>query len=179
MPFNVNDIRAQLTGGGARPNLFEVVMPFPSVANAGSAGTKMTFTCKGAQMPGSDLGMVEMNYFGRTIKLAGNRTFPEWTTTIINDEDFSVYNAIQTWMNSINSHSGNIREAGSNPINYHSTADVIHYGKAGEEIKRVTIVNMWPSTLAPIDLAWESNDALEEFTCTWQYDFWQTPGITS
>jgi len=179
MAFNVNDIRAQLSGGGARPNLFEVVMPFPSVANPGAAGTKMTFTCKGAQMPGSDLGVVEMPYFGRTIKLAGNRTFPEWTTTVINDEDFSVYNAIQTWMNSINAHADNTRGAGTRPSNYHSTADVIHYGKAGDEIKRVTIVNMWPSVLAPIDLAWETNDALEEFTCTWQYDFWQTPGITS
>ncbi len=179
MPFNVNDIRAQLTGGGARPNLFEVVMPFPSVANPGAAGTKMTFTCKGAQMPGSDLGVVEMPYFGRTIKLAGNRTFPEWTTTVINDEDFSVYNAIQTWMNGINSHSGNLREAGGNPTDYHSTADVIHYGKDGEEIKTVTLVNMWPSALAPIDLAWETNDTLEEFTCTWQYDYWTAAGITS
>ena len=179
MPFTINDIRAQLTGGGARPNLFEVVMPFPSVANPSAASSKMTFTCKGAQIPGSDLGMIEMPYFGRTIKLAGNRTFPEWTTTIINDEDFSVYNAIQSWMNSINAHAENTRGAGSNPTNYHSTADIIHYGKAGEEIKRITIVNMWPATLAPIDLAWETNDTLEEFTCTWQYDFWQAVGITS
>jgi len=179
MPFNVNDIRAQLTGGGARPNLFEVRMPFPGVANPGAAGTKMTFTCKGAQMPGSTIGMIEVPYFGRTIKIAGNRSFPEWTTTVINDEDFSVYNAIQTWMNAINSHQGNIREAGNSPITYQSTADIIHYGKAGEEIKRVTIVNMWPADLAPIDLAWETNDALEEFTCTWQYDYWQAAGITS
>ena len=179
MPFNVNDIRAQLTGGGARPNLFEVVMPFPSVANPGAATTKMTFTCKGAQMPGSDIGMIELPYFGRTIKIAGNRTFAEWTTTVINDEDFSVYNAIQTWMNSINSHSENVRGAGNSPIDYQSTADVVHYGKSGEEIKRTTIVNMWPSSLAPIDLAWETNDTLEEFTCTWQYDYWQAAGITS
>jgi len=179
MPFNVNDIRAQLKGGGARPNLFQVVMPFPSIAGGGGAATKMTFTCKGAQLPGSDLGMVEMPYFGRTIKLAGNRTFPEWTTTVINDEDFSVYNAVQTWMNSINTHSGNLREAGSNPRDYHSTADVIHYGKDGDAIKKVTIVNMWPSTLAPIDLDWSSNDTLEEFTCTWQYDYWTAAGITS
>ena len=179
MAFNVNDIRAQLTGGAARPNLFEVVLPFPSIASPGAATTKMTFTCKGAQLPGSDIGFVEVPYFGRTIKLAGNRVFPEWTTSIINDEDFSVYNAIQTWMNSINSHEGNIRGAGGAPGDYQATADVIHYGKNGDEIKRITIANMWPSSLPPIALDWSTNDTLEEYTCTWQYDFWQAGGITS
>ena len=179
MPFNVNDIRAQLTGGGARPNLFEVIMPFPAIANPGAATTKMSFTCKGAQMPGSDLGMIEVPYFGRTIKIAGNRTFAEWSTTIINDEDFAVYNAVQSWMNAINSHETNVRGAGTSPTDYQATADVVHYGKAGDEIKKVTIVNMWPSSLAPIDLAWETNDTLEEFTCTWQYDYWQAAGVTS
>ena len=186
MPFNVNDIRAQLTGGGARPNLFQVVMPFPSIANPGlqqsrfqAATNKMTFTCKGAQIPGSDLGTIEVPYFGRSIKIAGNRTFPEWTTTVINDEDFAVYNAVQTWMNAINSHSDNVRGAGTSPGDYQSTADVIHYGKDGVEIKRVSIVNMWPSTLAPIEMDWSSNDQLEEFTCTWQYDYWRVAGVTS
>jgi len=179
MPFNINDIRAQLTGGAARPNLFEVVMPFPAIANPGAASTKMTFTCKGAQMPGSDLGMIEVPYFGRTIKIAGNRTFAEWTTSVINDEDFVVYNAIQTWMNSINQHESNIRGAGSAPADYQATADVIHYGKDGEEIKRITVVNLWPATLAPLDLDWSTNDSLEEFTCTWQYDYWQAAGVTS
>ena len=179
MPFNINDIRAQLTGGGARPNLFEVVMPFPAVANPGAASTKMTFTCKGAQLPGSDIGMIEVPYFGRTIKIAGNRTFPEWTTSVINDEDFAVYNAIQTWMNSINEHETNLRGAGSAPGDYQATADVVRYGKNGEEIKRVTIVNLWPSSLAPLDMDWSTNDTLEEFTCTWNYDYWQAGGITS
>ena len=82
-------------------------------------------------------------------------------------------------MNSINSHEGNIRGAGGAPGDYQATADVIHYGKNGDEIKRITIANMWPSSLAPIDLDWSTNDTLEEYTCTWQYDFWQAGGITS
>lgn len=179
MPFNINDIRAQLSAGAARPNLFEVVMPFPAVANPGRAATKMTFTCKGTQMPGSTLGSIDIPYFGRVIKVAGNRTFDEWTTTIINDEDFSVYNALQTWMDAINTHSGNIRRAGNSPNDYQSNAEVIHYGKDGEEIKRIKIVNLWPSSLAPIELAWDSNDQLEEYECTWQYDYWEAEGQTS
>jgi len=180
MPFNVNSIRSQLTGGGARPNLFNVVVPFPGISNPQGATNKMTFTCKGAQIPGSDIGTIEVPYFGRVIKIAGNRTFAEWTTTVINDEDFVIYNAIQQWMNQINSHLQNHRTnaAGNAPLGYQVNGDVYQYAKTGEDIKTVTIMNMWPSSLAPIDLAWETNDAVEEFTCTWQYDYWKSPDFS-
>lgn len=179
MAFNINQMRSQLVGGGARPNLFEVVLPFPAIANPGAASTKMAFMCKAAQMPGSELAPIEVPYFGRVIKLAGARTFQDWTTTVIQDEDFVVYNAIQTWMNSINSHESNLREAGNSPIDYQSTADVIHYGKDGTAIKTIKIVNMWPASLAPVELGWETNNQIEEFTCIWNYDYWTTEGITS
>ena len=182
MAFNVNEIRSQLTAGGARPNLFQVSMPFPGIAGADgpAAATKISFMCHGAQIPGSDMGTIEVPYFGRTVKIAGNRRFPEWTPTVFNDEDFVVYNAIQSWMNSLNAHAGNVRDpAAATSVSYAVDAQVEHYGKTGDIIKTVTMVNMWPSALAPIDLAWENNDALEEFTCTFQFDFWQAEGITS
>ena len=102
MPFSVNNFRAQLVGQGARPNLFEVTVPFPGAANPGEAGQKMTFMCKATSIPGATLGMVEAPYFGRTIKLPGNRTFEEWSTTVINDEDFAVHAGFVNWTNYIN-----------------------------------------------------------------------------
>ncbi len=63
MPFSVNDFRAQLVGGGARPNLFEVTVPFPGGANPGEAGQKMTFMCKASAIPGVTLGVVDAPYF--------------------------------------------------------------------------------------------------------------------
>ena len=179
MAFNIDELRAQLTGGGARPNLFQVVLPFPAIAQAGSATTKLTFTCKAAQLPGSDIAAIDVPYFGRTIKLAGSRTFQEWTTTVIQDEDFSVHDAINRWMNAINSHAGNIREAGNSPLDYQATADINHFGKDGEIIKTVKMVNMWPSSVAPIELGWENNDQIEEFTTTWTYDYWTSENVTS
>lgn len=130
MPFNINEMRARLTGGGARPNLFEVILPFPAIANdGGAASSKLTFTCKAAQLPGADINPISVPYFGRMFKVAGSRTFQEWTTTVINDEDFLVFNSLNSWMNAINTHEGNIRVAGNSPIDYQSTADVNHYGK--------------------------------------------------
>lgn len=171
MPFSINNFRANLTGQGARPNLFEITVPFPTSVPTGEAGQKTTFMCKGTQIPGSDLGNVPITYFGRAIKLAGNRTFPEWTTTIINDEDFAVHGGLTNWMNGINSHAGNERSFSG--TDYQVDAAVTQYKKNGEIAKVITMVNCWPSAVAPIELAWETNDAIEEFSVTWQYDYWQ------
>ena len=170
MPFSVNDFRAQLTGGGARANLFEVILPFPGASNPGEASQKFTFMCKAASIPGSDIGMIEVPYFGRNIKLAGNRTFAEWSTTIINDEDFAVHSGIVNWMNMIQAHSENIRTGDVG--DYQVDATVNHYGKTGDLIKTFNFINLFPTALAAIDLGWDQNDAIEEFACTWQYDYW-------
>ena len=170
MPFSINNFRAQLTGQGARPNLFEVTVPFPGASNPGEAGQKLSFMCKGAQIPGADIGLVEVPYFGRNIKLAGNRTFAEWTTTVINDEDFAVHAGLVNWMNAIQGNSENLQ---SIPVeDYQVDALVTQYGKAGEVIKQVTMVNTWPASIPAIELGWDQNDAIEEFAVTWQYDYW-------
>ena len=170
MPFSINNFRAQLQGQGARPNLFEVTIPFPGAVNPGEAGQKITFMFKGAQIPGADLGMVEVDYFGRKIKLAGNRTFAEWTTTVINDEDFAVHAGLTNWMNAINSHATNERQITG--TDYQVDAQVVHYKKDGDVAKEINIINCWPSSVAAIELGWDQNDAIEEFSVVWQYDYW-------
>jgi hypothetical protein len=170
MPFSVNNFRAQLSGQGARPNLFEVIMPFPGAANPGDASEKFTFMCKAASIPGSDIAAFDVAYFGRNVKMAGNRTFPEWSTTIITDEDFAVHSGIVNWMNMMQAHTDNIRTGG--PDDWQVDAQVNHYGKSGDLIKSFTFINMFPTSLAGIDVGWDQNDAIEEFTCTWNYDYW-------
>lgn len=180
MAFNVAEFRANMVGDGARPNLFQVSLKFPNLVNgAVVAGQKTTFMAKAAQIPGSSIGQITVPYFGRELKFAGNRTFADWTLTIINDEDFIVRNAVESWMNSINSHAGNIRQAGAlNPSTYTVDADVIQYGKGGNELKRYTFVGLWPIDISTIDLAWDSNDTIEEFSVTFGYQYWQTATTT-
>jgi hypothetical protein len=176
MSFNVAEFRANMIGDGARPNLFSVSLIFPSsVSNSTAAGQKITFMAKTAQLPGSSIGTVPVYYFGREMKFPGNRTFADWTLTIINDEDFVIRNSLENWMNLINSHSGNVRAgAARNSNGYSVDASVIQYGKTGQELKKYKFVGMFPLDLAPIDLDWGSNDAIEEFTCTFAYQFWET-----
>jgi len=174
MAFNVNQFRSQLQSDGARPNLFEVSMPFPAFSLPGNAQTKMTFMCKTAQLPGSTLGVVPVQYFGRELKFVGNRTFADWTVTIINDEDFSVRNAFERWMNGINSHNLNVRNpiAGT-PLGYSVDGQVTQFGKAGNTIKKYNFVGLFPTDITPIDVDWGSNDTIEEFSVTLTYQFWE------
>ena len=62
MAFNVNEIRSQLTLGGARQSLFQVTIQNP--ANS-VADIKVPFLVRAAQIPSSDLGTIGVPYFGK------------------------------------------------------------------------------------------------------------------
>lgn len=174
MAFNINDIRSQLVGGGARPTLFDVQITNP--AN-GLGDLKVPFMCKAAALPASNLGTIEVGYFGRKIKMAGDRTFDEWTVTIINDEDFLIRNAMEEWMQAINTHQQNSTGLGtSSPSAYKSQATVQQYGKDGSILRTYNFNGIFPTNVSEIAMDWDTNDAIEEFTVTFQYDWWNVSG---
>lgn len=176
MPFNLTDFRSQMVGDGARPNLFEVIIKPATISGAIPENTK--FFIKSAQLPGSTIGTVPVFYFGREVKFAGNRTFPEWTVTVINDENFVVRNLFESWMNRINTHAGNVRQSASVSIQNQYVADleVLQYGKTnpGRELKKYKFVGAFPTDVSAIDLDWGSNDTIEEFTVTFSYQWWES-----
>jgi hypothetical protein len=163
-----------MVGDGARPNLFEVSMPFPGFSSPGNAQSKLTFMCKTAQLPGSTINSVPVNYFGRELKFSGNRTFTDWTITIINDEDFVIRNAFERWMAGINSHNLNVRNpAALAPLGYSVDGDVTQFGKNGNTLKKYKFIGLFPTDLTPIDVDWGSNDTIEEFTVTLAFQWWE------
>ena len=176
MAFNVNDFRANMIGDGARPNLFQVTLTFPTfAANGSAAGQKTSFMAKTAQLPGSTIGQIPVSYFGREIKFAGNRTFTDWSLQIINDEDFVVRNALESWMNAINSNTTNIRSgAAATPSSYTVDATVDQYGKTGNILKSYKFVGLFPVDVAAIDLDWSSNDTIEEYGATFAFQYWES-----
>ena len=179
MAFNVTEFRANLLGDGARPNLFQVSLTFPTVANSSVAGQRISFLAKTAQLPGSTVGTVPLYYFGREMKFAGNRTFPDWSITIINDEDFDVRNAFERWMDAVNSHSLNIRNpAAANQLLYTTDATVTQFSKTGLPLKSYKFVGMFPTDVSPIELDWGSNDSIEEFGVTLAYQWWESDTTT-
>jgi hypothetical protein len=180
MAFNVAEFRANMIGDGARPNLFSVSLVFPTIATNGTAaGQQTTFMAKSAQLPGSTVGTVPVFYFGRELKFAGNRTFTDWTLQIINDENFLIRNSLESWMNSINSHAGNVRDGAANsPSSYTVDAIVTQYGKTGNVLKEYKFVGLFPLDIAPIDLDWGSNDVIEEYSATFAFQYWESNTTT-
>jgi hypothetical protein len=174
MAFNINEIRAQLNLGGARPALFQVTITNP--VNQ-IADLKTPFMVRAAAIPASTLGLIEVPYFGRRIKVAGDRRFDPWEVTVINDEDFLVRNAMEQWNNAINSYEGNITQLGSGaPSLYKSQATVTHYGKAGEILRVYQFNGLWPETVSSIGLDWAAQDTIEEFNVVFQYDSFEVIG---
>lgn len=181
MPFDIGAFRTNLQQDGARANLFDVTLQFPNwVSSGGQAGQKATFMVKAAQLPGSTVGVAPLFYFGREVKLAGNRQFQDWTIQIINDEDFLIRSALEQWINGINDPALNIRNPAASVIDggYGVDAIVNQYGKAGAIIKTYQFIGIWPYDLAPIDLDWQNNDNIEEYACTFAVQFFGDPTLT-
>jgi hypothetical protein len=172
MAFNINEMRSQLVYGGARQNLFQVRINNP--ANA-SGDLKTPFMVQAAQIPESTLGVIPVFYFGRQMKLAGDRTFGEWTVTVINDEDFLIRNAMEEWSNRINRLERNVRDINR----YKSNATVIQYAKDGTPIREYKFNGIFPSVISPIELDWASTDQIESFQVTFSYDYWTVSGGTT
>ena len=174
MDFNINLFQGALKLGGARPNLFQVNISNPV---NGAADIQVPFMVRATQIPAATLGTVPLMYFGRQLNLAGNRTFAEWTVQVINDEDFAIRNALEQWSNSINSFQGNLRNLTSaSPTAYTGTAQVTQFSKTGIPLRVYNFVGMFPTDVAATELDWGSNDAVQEFACTFIYDFWEVSG---
>ncbi|MBT9159497.1 MAG: hypothetical protein DDT26_00756 [Dehalococcoidia bacterium] len=177
MAFNIHDMKSALIGGGARPSLFQVTLLNPVTAEADQI---LPFMVKASSLPGSQINQINVPYFGRIVKEAGVRTYEDWSITVINDEDFRVRRAIEEWSRRINTYQGNLRAFGTSAAQEHkSVADVIQYGKTGDELRRYKMYGIWPTVISPIELGWENGDAIEEFQVTFSVDYWTVEGETS
>lgn len=179
MAFNIAEFRAAMLGDGARPNLFSVALTFPTVASSPIASQKLTFMAHATQIPPSIVGVARESYFGRDVKFAGDRVFPDWQISVINDEDFIVRNAFEAWSDRLNSHSQNVRAAGAiNSLLYTADGTVTQYSKIGIPLKTYKFVGLFPSSIDPINLDWGSNDRIEEFGVTLTYQYWESDSVT-
>ena len=172
MAFNINDFKTALLEGGARANLFEVTIATPP-AGAGSL-SNFKFLCKTTTIPTSVIAPISIPFMGRDIKMAGDRTFDTWSTTIINDEDFYIRDTLERWLDHIKSHEGVKQKTGK----YKRTATVTQLDKQGEARKSYRFINAWPTSLTEIPLDMASGE-IEEFSCVWNYDYWETDTLLS
>jgi hypothetical protein len=172
--LGVDDFKSKLIGGGARPNLFKAIVNFPAYAGGDTELT--SFMCKGAQLPASVIAQLDVPFRGRQLKIAGDRTFENWSITVINDTGMEVRNAMERWMNGMNEHVNNTGL--SNPTDYQTDMTIQQLDKSGNVTKEYTIRGAYPVNVSAIDLSYDTNDAIEEFTVELAYQYWES-GTTS
>ena len=183
----------------ARPNLFQVeefappvlqdsITPQPggvtgstaqvletaaggSQLNAASANAFGTFLVKAANIPASVVGVVNVPYRGRQLKIAGDRTFEPWTVTVLNDQSFKFRAFFEAWSSNIQALQQNFQN--SNTIaDYQSTAKVRQMDRKGNIIRTYRFEGIWPSNISAIELDWGTNDTPEEYTVEFQVQYW-------
>jgi|TARA_B100001094_G_scaffold332557_1_gene405162 hypothetical protein len=167
----ISDFKNKLQGGGARPNLFEVVLAFPgdlSISN--NVVNEARFMVKAAALPASNIAPIDVAFRGRLLKVAGDRTFDTWTITVLNDTDFGIRGAFERWMNSIN----RVTDATGavNPSDYQADAFVYQLDRDGSVLRKYKFHDVFPTNISQIDLSYDSSDTLEEFTVELQVLFW-------
>ena len=180
-----------MVGGGTRSNLFECEINFPALAldkastgDSSELSRKTRFLIKAANLPASTLGVIDVPFRGRNLKIAGDRTFDPWTITVINDTDFSIRNAFERWMNLINK---NQDAAGKiEPSQYQTEAYIYQLGRANHKntggestniipvLKTYKFYGIFPSSVSAIDVSYDSSDTIEEFTVDLQVQWWDT-----
>jgi hypothetical protein len=167
----ITDFKSKLTGGGARANLFEVVMSFPDAAQPGSVVLdKIRFLAKAANLPASNVANIEVPFRGRVLKIAGDRTFDTWTITVINDTDFSIRSAFENWMNKMNRVSDNTGL--TNPADYQSDAFVYQLDRNGGTLRQYHFYDIFPTQVTPIELSYDAQ-GIEEFQVELQVQWWE------
>lgn len=175
---NIADFKAQLIGGGARPNQFRVELAFPSYVTAGVvAGQRAQFLCKAAQLPAATIEDIPVQYRGRAVHFAGERTFAPWTVTVINDTTFNIRNAFEIWSNGIqNLTTSNGR---TNPRDYQVDLNVHQLDRNGAIIKSYRFVDAYPTNIGAIGLSFDTTNAIEEFEVEFTYNYWSSNTATA
>jgi len=185
----IDQFKSRLTGGIARPNLFEVVLAFPDGvvdSDVSDIDVKSRFLVKAAALPASNIAPITVPFRGRQLKIAGDRTFDEWTITVINDTDFAIRSSFERWMNSMSKVSDNAGNV--NPEDYTRDAYVYQLGRApvaaGSQtsdqnlpiLRTYKFYSVFPTNVSQIDLSYDQSDAVEEFTVTLQVQWWEADG---
>ena len=169
----ITDFKSKLIGGGARPNLFEVELAFPEeIAIDNDVKEKARFLVKAAALPASNISPIDVNFRGRILKIAGDRTFDTWTITVINDTDFAIRSAFEKWMNSINRLSD--ATGTNNPADYQEDAYVHQLDRDGSTLRTYRFYDVFPTQISQVDLSYETVDTIQEFTVELQVLYYES-----
>ena len=188
MTTKLNNFLSKI-GEGVKPNMFVVDVSWPTDLENKPEGDNrelVNLLCKSTALPASNIGVIEVPFRGRTVKIAGDRTFDTWSATFFNDKDFKIRSYFEKWLEQINTHESNnapLFVPTNSTAGYMATVKVKQMRKddkeSGSILRQYDLLHAFPTSVSQIDLAYDSNDQIEEFSVEFQYSYWTSPGTPS
>ena len=176
--FNINKFREKL-GGGSKANLFRMdIIPEFSVSDIGFNQKTTSILCKSGAIPAFTLGIIEVPFRGRRIKIPGDRTYGDWTATFVNDDQQNLRKSFDKWMNTIVDVNGeNALRTGVST--YRCRISINQLRPDGKISRTYDLYDAFPTDVSAIDLSYDTTDAVQEFTVTFQYHYLDVGGIST
>jgi hypothetical protein len=168
LPNSIDEFKSNFHGG-TRRNRFDIS------GKVGDDAELTTFHAYAFTLPAVGIGEIPVDYRGRRVYIPGDRDYPQWTLTILDDAGGKgglIYPAFQAWQNSINDHSGNISQTG--PAANRQQWTIKHLeaqGQGTNELKTFVLKGCWPVSIGAISLAAGARDELVTFDVTVRYDY--------
>lgn len=169
MPFNISNF-SSVIGSGTRANLFEVTISTPNIGAGPTANFKTL--AKSTSLPSSTIGLIDIPYTaGRRLKVAGDRTYADWTVTLMSDSALELRSALEDYQNILVKIDGVATTVGNRGNSNRATLTVKQLGDDATVLRTYTLNNAFPSDISTIDLSYDTRDSIEEFTVTWTYEY--------
>jgi hypothetical protein len=175
--FSIDTFRQKLNGG-SKANLFRIEI-LPDVVGGidGVDLTDLTILCKSGAIPAFTLGIIEVPFRGRRIKIPGDRTYADWTATFVNDDSQNIRKSFDNWMKNIVDVNGeNSLRDGTDT--YRCTIVVSQLRPDGTTARVYKLFDAFPTDVSAIDLSYDTTDAIQEFTVTFQYHYLDVGGTS-
>lgn len=176
MTASIHDFLANFSGGGARPNRYEVILTFPAAIPGGiAASQKISFTCSAATIPGTTIGVVNAPFMGREVKLPGDKTFDDWSVTVMIDSDFLGRGIFERWHNEILGFRSNVANSNMvNPINTYARGRINALSRDDKVIATYEVEGIFPTQVGEIQMGYDQNDQLMLQNITFAINGWRS-----
>ena len=174
--FNIDTFTEKLTKGGAMNSLFRCAVT--ASKGVGMDVTKFEYLCNTANLPGSTVDVVAVNYMGRALSIPTNRAVQTLVTNVYNDEDMEIRNHMENWLELLSSHKTNKRASQMIGINsYTGSLEVQQLSKDGNKAtKTYEFIQAWPSATGDIAVSWATTE-IESFDITWNFAYWKATQV--
>lgn len=174
--MQISQLRGAIKSGLARSNRWRVVFDFPAYAGSNADSQQATLLARTTSTPSSTLGVIDLTWGGRSLPIPGDRTYDEFTVTIIAVNDMNVLNAFQKWSENMNGSQTNKGLTNLDTIMRDVTLQMLD---VNDNVTKTYILHdAWPSVVGQMSMDSGEMDGYMQFDVTLRYVQYEQPGVT-